>query len=142
AKPHAQRYNNLHAPLLQCVSHRFTSITQIHRTNARYTRIIRRFFDSCHCKGSLSPTPRELHAKRVELYIERVELYAKRVELSRNKRKSLGEREPILCREELNMAVDFIKRRDREFEAQLGQFLANLEPIKTALGLPANCRQT
>jgi hypothetical protein len=36
------------------------------------------------------------------------------------------------------MQTDFIKRRDREFEAQVAQFLANLGPVKTALGLPAN----
>ena len=36
------------------------------------------------------------------------------------------------------MANDFVKRGDREFEAQLAQFLANLGPVKTALGLPAN----
>jgi hypothetical protein len=35
------------------------------------------------------------------------------------------------------MQTDFIKRRDREFEAQVAQFLANLGPVKTALGLPA-----
>ena len=34
--------------------------------------------------------------------------------------------------------TDFIKRRDRGFEAQVAQFLANLGPVKTALGLPAN----
>jgi hypothetical protein len=43
------------------------------------------------------------------------------------------------------MQTDFIKRRDREFEAQVAQFLANLGPVKTALGLPAtgkrNCRR-
>jgi hypothetical protein len=36
------------------------------------------------------------------------------------------------------MQTDFVKRRDREFEAQVAQFLANLGPVKTALGLPAN----
>ena len=36
------------------------------------------------------------------------------------------------------MRTDFVKRRDREFEAQVAQFLANLGPVKTALGLPAN----
>ena len=36
------------------------------------------------------------------------------------------------------MRRDFIKGPDREFEAQVAQFLANLEPVKTALGLPAN----
>jgi uncharacterized protein involved in exopolysaccharide biosynthesis len=35
------------------------------------------------------------------------------------------------------MRTDFVKRRDREFEAQVAQFLANLGPVKTALGLPA-----
>jgi hypothetical protein len=38
----------------------------------------------------------------------------------------------------MTMRTDFIKRRDREFEAQVAQFLANLGPVKTALGLPAN----
>jgi uncharacterized phage infection (PIP) family protein YhgE len=38
----------------------------------------------------------------------------------------------------LTMRTDFVKRRDREFEAQVAQFLANLGPVKTALGLPAN----
>ena len=37
------------------------------------------------------------------------------------------------------MRTDFIKRRDREFEAQVAQFLANLGPVKTALGLPTTC---
>ena len=36
------------------------------------------------------------------------------------------------------MRTDFIKRRDCEFEAQVAQFLANLGPVKTARGLPAN----
>ena len=36
------------------------------------------------------------------------------------------------------MQTDFVKRRDREFEAQVARFLANLGPVKTALGLPAN----
>ncbi len=36
------------------------------------------------------------------------------------------------------MRRDYVKERDREFEAQLAQFLANLGPVKTALGLPAN----
>ena len=36
------------------------------------------------------------------------------------------------------MRRDFIKGPDREFEAQVAQFLANLGPVKTALGLPAN----
>lgn len=36
------------------------------------------------------------------------------------------------------MRRDFVKGPDRQFEAQLTQFLANLGPIKTALGLPAN----
>ena len=35
------------------------------------------------------------------------------------------------------MRRDFIKGPDREFEAQVAQFLANLGPVKTALGLPA-----
>ena len=35
------------------------------------------------------------------------------------------------------MQTDFIKRRDREFEAQVAQFLANPGPVKTALGPPA-----
>lgn len=40
------------------------------------------------------------------------------------------------------MARDFVKVRDREFEAQLTQFLANLGPVKTALGLPATWEAT
>ena len=36
------------------------------------------------------------------------------------------------------MRRDFVKVPDREFEAQVAQFLANLGPVKTALGLPAN----
>ena len=36
------------------------------------------------------------------------------------------------------MRRDFVKGPDREFEAQVAQFLANLGPVKTALGLPAN----
>ena len=35
------------------------------------------------------------------------------------------------------MRRDFVKGPDREFEAQVAQFLANLGPVKTALGLPA-----
>jgi hypothetical protein len=33
---------------------------------------------------------------------------------------------------------DFVNPSDRGFEAQVAQFLANLGPVKTALGLPAN----
>ncbi len=44
------------------------------------------------------------------------------------------------------MQTDFIKRRDREFEAQVAQFRANLGPVKTALDyLPTgrcNCKRT
>jgi len=36
------------------------------------------------------------------------------------------------------MQTDCIKRRNREFEAQVAQFRTNLGPVKTALGLPAN----
>ena len=36
------------------------------------------------------------------------------------------------------MRRDFIKGPDREFEAQVAQFLANLGPVITALGPPAN----
>ena len=36
------------------------------------------------------------------------------------------------------MRRDFVKGPDREFEAQVARFLANLGPVKTALGLPAN----
>ncbi len=35
------------------------------------------------------------------------------------------------------MPRDYVKQPDRQFEAQVAQFLANLGPIKTALGLPA-----
>jgi hypothetical protein len=35
------------------------------------------------------------------------------------------------------MRRDFVKGPDREFEAQVARFLANLGPVKTALGLPA-----
>jgi hypothetical protein len=33
---------------------------------------------------------------------------------------------------------NYVNPSDRGFEAQVAQFLANLEPVKTALGLPAN----
>ena len=33
---------------------------------------------------------------------------------------------------------DFVNPSDCGFEAQAAQFLANLGPVKTALGLPAN----
>ena len=33
---------------------------------------------------------------------------------------------------------DFVNPSDRGFEAQVARFLANLGPVKTALGLPAN----
>ena len=32
---------------------------------------------------------------------------------------------------------DYVNPSDRGFEAQVAQFLANLGPVKTALGLPA-----
>ncbi len=35
------------------------------------------------------------------------------------------------------MARDYVKGPDREFEAQVAQFLANIGPVKTALGPPA-----
>jgi hypothetical protein len=33
---------------------------------------------------------------------------------------------------------NYVNPSDRGFEAQVAQFLANLGPVKTALGLPAN----
>jgi len=38
----------------------------------------------------------------------------------------------------MNMANGYVKRPDREFEAQVAQFLANIGPVKLALGLPVS----